>query len=483
MNIVIDYIMKFVPKSLHLLFVAELLERISFFILLMFIVKILKLSFGMVHNESIFVYHVYVSLIFLLTIVGSAVADFILGYYESVLCGLILIVLGNATLLISNNYSIILVALSLTIIGNAFIKPALAVVVSKSYKLADNNRDIGFTWLYVTDHLGYLIAGILVLYLYQSSDIRLVTSIIFVISLLSVIFCVFAIRRHKQAHIVCRYKLKTQIKKILISLICLILFVANVYVLNRQLDIKLILVCISIAVLGYVILSINMLKYGHSRSSVVLMVVYFILTAIFASCFYICLQFFTFYLSWDSILTQQLSGWSQYIYLVIIIAHSLINVLLAPFLAFLWQLYGKQGRNISNAYKFLIGLICTMFALLCSSVISSNLFELHWVVLSVLVVLALLFIVCAEVCIIPVGMSLVSRLAPIEFPALCMGGLFFMLGLGSFIALSIGLNPEQLSQPLIKYHYLFYGYLSALGIIICFYILLLPIIKFIHGDR
>lgn len=97
--------------------------------------------------------------------------------------------------------------------------------------------------------------------------------------------------------------------------------------------------------------------------------------------------------------------------------------------------------------------------------------------------LSILFVACAEICIIPVGMSLISRLAPTKFPAVYMSGLTFMLGMGSVISLLIGFNSSRLSQKFIEYHHLFYDYSIVLAIVIGVYVLMLPIIKLIHGDR
>lgn len=468
--------MKFIPKSLNLLFVAQVFERISFFTLLMFLVNILNFYFGMKHHESIFVYHTYLSLGLLLTIIGGIVADFILGYYESTLIGLILIVFGNSLLVIYTDYLILLTALSFIIIGNAFIKPALMVIVGQSYELTDNNRDIGFTLLYITNHIGYIIAGIAALYFYEFSDVQVMINFTFVLSLLSVIICIVAIKFYRQSHIICRYKIKSKIKYAIILLLVPALLSANIFVLNRQVNVKVILFCASIIVLGYTALGLNMLKYGYNRSNMLLVMGYFILTALFGSCFYVCLQFFTSYL-------LELAGWFRHIYLVIILIYSIITVLLAPWIALLWQRYANHGRDISNAYKFLIGLSCILLALLCCSIISSNLFEFSSLIVFGMIILVILFAACAEICIIPVGMSLVSRLASTRFPAIYMSGLTFMLGMGSVISLLIGFNSSRLSQKFIEYHYLFYDYSTVLAIVIGVYVLLLPIIKLIHGDR
>jgi len=152
------------PKGLFLLFFVEMWERFSYYgmraLLVLYMVKALQFS----TEKSGQIYGWYTGLVYLTPLMGGYIADRYLGQRKCILIGGILMALGHFAMAfppLPFFYS----ALILLIIGNGFFKPNISTVVGTLYKKNDPRRDAGFTIFYMGINLGAffspLICGVL----------------------------------------------------------------------------------------------------------------------------------------------------------------------------------------------------------------------------------------------------------------------------------------------------------------------------------
>ena len=155
------------PKQLYMLFFAEMWERFSFYgmraLLILFMVK----EFLYSDDEAYHVYAAYGALVYTTPFLGGIIADKLLGYRKSVMLGGILMAIGHFVMagpdLTPEGYKwldqyFFFTALAFLIVGNGFFKPNISSIVGSLYGENDPRRDAGFTIFYMGVNLGAFLA-------------------------------------------------------------------------------------------------------------------------------------------------------------------------------------------------------------------------------------------------------------------------------------------------------------------------------------
>jgi proton-dependent oligopeptide transporter, POT family len=159
-------------------------------------------------------------------------------------------------------------------------------------------------------------------------------------------------------------------------------------------------------------------------------------------------------------------------------------ILLAPLFAGLWQWLGRKGREPSAPAKFGLALVQMGLANLVL-VWGAEAYGLAAMTPVILVFMYYLLATTAELCLSPVGLSAMNRLAPKFLASLIMGAWFYMTAVGNFVAGKIGEatgghDGEMTKQGLLDVYELF-GYIS-IGVAVVV-LLLSPIVKrWMHLD-
>jgi proton-dependent oligopeptide transporter, POT family len=148
------------PKQLWYLFFSEMWERFSFYgmrgMLVIFMVNQLMMNDEVANLQ----YGATQAFVYAFTFVGGLFADKILGYRKSLFWGGLLMIVGSVILAIDPK-QFFFVGIGFTIIGTGFFKPNISTIVGKLYKDDDNRRDAGFSLFYAGVNLGALIGGYL----------------------------------------------------------------------------------------------------------------------------------------------------------------------------------------------------------------------------------------------------------------------------------------------------------------------------------
>ena len=152
------------PRGLALLFAVEMWERFSYYGMRALLVLYLVNSLGWTDGNAARLYGTYTSLVWLTPIIGGYIADRILGTRRSMIIGSLIITIGHFLLALQRMPTFYL-GLACVIIGTGFFKPNVSTQVGQLYPPGDPRRDAGFTIFYMGINLGATIAPIVCGYL------------------------------------------------------------------------------------------------------------------------------------------------------------------------------------------------------------------------------------------------------------------------------------------------------------------------------
>ena len=150
------------PRGLSTLFFTEMWERFSYYGMRGFLILYMTKALGFTDQQAGLSYGNYVSSVWLTPILGGLIADRWLGHYRSVLIGGAIIALGHFTLAFPS-LPFFYAGLTLIVIGTGLLKPNVSTLVGSLYEKGDERRDAGFSIFYMGINLGAflgpLIAG------------------------------------------------------------------------------------------------------------------------------------------------------------------------------------------------------------------------------------------------------------------------------------------------------------------------------------
>ena len=151
-------------KTLFLLFFTEMWARFSYYgmraLLILYLVKALHYS----DRTAGLIYGSYTGLVYLTPLFGGYLADKYLGYSKSIILGGILMICGHLSLAMDTIPTFFL-GLSLLVLGNGFFKPNISTLLGYQYRHVPEKKDSAFTIFYMGINLGAAIGPILCGYL------------------------------------------------------------------------------------------------------------------------------------------------------------------------------------------------------------------------------------------------------------------------------------------------------------------------------
>jgi POT family proton-dependent oligopeptide transporter len=171
------------PRGLATLFFTEFWERWSFYgmraLLVLFMTTAVAASadgpgggLGFSESHATSLYHIYGSLIYLMSLPGGWLADRFLGPRKSVLYGGIVIMCGHVVLAIHGATTFFL-GLGLVILGTGLLKPNVSTIVGQLYTPADQRRDSAYSIFYMGINLGSFVSQIVCPKLAENPNVRI----------------------------------------------------------------------------------------------------------------------------------------------------------------------------------------------------------------------------------------------------------------------------------------------------------------------
>ena len=163
MNLTLEQIQDFkgkYPRQIWSLFFSEMWERFCFYgmrgMLVFFMIS--ELKFG--DQQANLQYGATQAFVYAFTFVGGLFADKILGFRKSLFWGGLLMIVGSL-ILAFEPHQFFFLGIAFTVVGTGFFKPNISTMVGKLYKSDDARRDAGFSLFYAGINLGALLGGYL----------------------------------------------------------------------------------------------------------------------------------------------------------------------------------------------------------------------------------------------------------------------------------------------------------------------------------
>lgn len=157
------------PKALYLLFFTEMWERFSYYgmrgILILYLTKSL-LEGGLAINEQTasLIYGFFTGFVYFTPLIGGWLADKFIGQRTAITIGGITMMIGQFVLFAINSHTGLYLGLFLLILGNGFFKPNISTLVGRLYSENDPKRDSAFSIFYMGINLGAFLAPLVIGY-------------------------------------------------------------------------------------------------------------------------------------------------------------------------------------------------------------------------------------------------------------------------------------------------------------------------------
>jgi POT family proton-dependent oligopeptide transporter len=172
------------PKGLFLLFTTELWERFSYYamraILVLYLVDRVQTDgghgLGWSQADAISLYGTFTGLVFLTPLIGGWLADAYLGQRKAIYIGGFLMAAGQFILgtphawVPGMDIEMFYLGLGVLILGNGLFKPNISTMVGDLYAPGDHRRDGAFTIFYMGINVGAFLSGIIVGFVVAAYD-------------------------------------------------------------------------------------------------------------------------------------------------------------------------------------------------------------------------------------------------------------------------------------------------------------------------
>jgi proton-dependent oligopeptide transporter, POT family len=422
------------PKGLYMLFFAEMWERFSYYGMRALLIFYLTKHWLFSDGKANLIYGAYTSLVYITPVLGGYLADRYLGQRKAVLFGGLLLAVGHSLMAVEGSggqtdpaINVFWAALAFIIVGSGFLKANISVMVGQLYKLTDVRRDGAYTIFYMGINLGAAIGTILVGYLGETIGWGYGFGLAGIGMLAGLVVFVLgksALMGAGEAPAPISKSLEWTLYGIGVASVAVIWGLVQ-----YQSVIQGLLAVSGVILLGYVLFeTFKLPKEPRERMFAVLFLIS--LNPLFWGLFEQAggsMSLFT-----DRYVDR--GGTPASLFQSI---NPIYIILFAPLFAGLWQWLGKRGKEPSAPAKFGLALAQMGLANLVL-VWGAEAYGLAAMTPVLFVFLYYLFATTGELCLSPVGLSAMNRLAPRYLASLIMGAWFYMTAVGNFVAGKIG---------------------------------------------
>jgi proton-dependent oligopeptide transporter, POT family len=447
------------PRGLATLFSIEMCERFSYYgmraLLILFMTAPIDaggLAFPVTKAGAI--YGLYGSMVYLLSLPGGWFADRISGHRRAVLYGGILIALGEFCL-VAPAIGTFYLGLVLLVFGTGLLKPNVSTIVGQLYGPTDHRRDAGFSIFYIGINVGALLAPLACGWVGERVSWRLgfgVAGLGMIAGLLQYAFGAKYLGEAGKYPVVPEDPAAAQRAKrnaligalvsLAIGTVCAILAATGTVEITPEIisnTVGVLLVLISIAVFSWLIFGAGWTLTERKRFGAIL--VLFIASCLFWAIFEQAgssLNLFAERSTNNSIFGYQFpASWFQSVQPILV-------VLFAPLFAWLWVTLGKHEP--SSPAKFSVGLLFVGLSL-AILVIPARIAAGGIRVSPMWLTMTYLLQTIGELCLSPIGLSAMTKLAPVRVGGLMMGVWFVSISIGNFLAGRAGSLYESMPLP------------------------------------
>ncbi|MFA7274700.1 MAG: peptide MFS transporter [Crocinitomicaceae bacterium] len=443
------------PKQIWYLFFTEMWERFSFYgmrgMLAVFMVKELFFT----EQDANLKYGAIQAFVYAFTFIGGLFADKILGFKKSLFWGGFLMIIGSFILAFSPR-DLFFFGISFTVIGTGFFKPNISTMVGALYKEGDPRRDAGFGLFYTGINVGALLGGFLCVWVGKTYSWNIAFSlagIVMAIGLVTFYFTKKTLGEIGDSPLLNLPNSKRKTREILVfigSIICIPLILTMVQNTDYT---DMFMYIIGPATLIY--LFYEMTKLSKPEVLRLFAALFFIFFSIVFWAFFEqsggSLSLFALNNLNDSVLGMHIDP-----NVVNNTSNSVFVIAFSALVGLLWIWMAKKRIEPNTMVKFGMGFL---FLALAFYVFYSTRFFADSTGKTSLDIftLAYLVITLGELCLSPIGLSIMTKLAPKKLWGVMMGMWFLASAYGQYVAGILGAgmaNPKpdaSLTEKLTSY--------------------------------
>ncbi len=439
------------PKGLFVCFATEMWERFSFYgmkyLLLLYLTKYHLYTDIM----SLNVLGSYAAMVYAMPVIGGLLADRYLGMRKAVVFGGCLLVLGHLGMafegqqasnvggVVTRDESALQVfyfSLALIVIGVGFLKPNISTIVGQLYDADDPRRDSGFTIFYMGINIGAFSAALLCGYLGETYGWGYgfgAAGIGMMFGLATFIYGQRHLMGHAEPKNPALLKERTFIglnREVSIYLGGLVGVFAIWQMLQFHAVVEATLNIMSLVVLGGLAWFLTQKCNKVERDRMLVLIVLTMSTVVFWALFEQSAASMTLYA--DRVLNRNFLG-VQWTAAQFGSLNAMFIFLLAPGFAWLWTKLGKNGWEPSTPVKFALGIAQAGLGF-GALVVGATMPDESGRVAAIWLVLAYMLHTMGELCLSPVGLSAVTKLAVPSVVGVMMGSWFLATAYSEFVA-------------------------------------------------
>ncbi len=482
------------PRPLWMLFMTEFWERFAFYgmrwALTLYIVAQFYHGSKVGEAPADRTYGAFLALVYATAIFGGYVADRIIGYQRSILLGAGISAIGFFMIMMPSQ-QIFLLGLSTIIVGNGLFKPNISTIVGQLYGPKDDRRDRGFTIFYMGINLGALVSPFLTGWLASvltdtpmQQNYKAVFATTGVGMVISLVWFWFGRRQLKE---IGRPPVERGGggKEVIAVVVGAVIAIPIIYYAMSSvgaIGLQWVLGLLLVGVAGMLFVE-GMHEGPVRRDMTIAMLVLFAFNILFWMFFEQAGSSFNFLA--ENIVNRKMFGgwefpvgWFQTVNPIAIVA-------LAPIVAWIWGALARKGSEPSIPRKFGLGLLANAFGFLLLMYALKSLVNTTGLIPFWPLVVVYVLQTVGELCLSPIGLSMVTKLAPMRFVGLAMGGWFLSIANGNNLAGLVagkisGETGMTVASALNGFTWSFYLLLSF-GILL---FLIAPLInKLMHGVK
>lgn len=427
------------PKALYMLFFAEMWERFSFYGMKALLIVFMTTKMKYVDKEANLILGAYLALVYALPMFGGMLADRVLGYRKAILWGGVTMAMGHFVLAIPGETAFF-AGLGFIIVGNGFFKPNISSLVGKLYAEGDSRRDSGFVIFYMGINIGAALGSVLCGWVGQSVNWHLgfgLAGVFMLIGLFTFLKFQSLLEDHGYSPVPEKLSAKSPFglsTEKLIYMLSWLMIPAFVMLITHHEIMDFIMY--PLAAVAFVYLAITSFRLGKEAGSKLWAATILVICSV---------MFWTFFEQGGGSLNLFALRNVDMNLFGVKLPSTAVNNFINPFFIVtlgavftaLWTFLGKRGWEPNTPVKFglafiQLGLGFYMFVLGARAAVDTGMVSLLYFAGGYL------FLSTGELCISPIGLSMISKLTPGRMVGLLMGIWFLASAMGQYFAGIVG---------------------------------------------
>ncbi len=445
------------PKQLWYLFTVEMWERFCFYgmrgVLTIFMAdKLLGLSLS--DKDANLKYGAIQAFVYAFTFIGGIFADKILGFKKSLLFGGVVMIVGNLLIAFSPQ-NLFYLGITLSIIGTGFFKPNISSMVGELYREGDSRRDAGFGLFYSGINIGALLGGAVCVYFGTSKDYGwsyafLSAAVVMFIGLVTFVFTKKSLGPIGDSPLVALSVKKRTAREVIVYIGAL-LSIPLIFIMIKNTDYTdYFMYTIGPLAVLYFLYETYKEKDGKAQRKLFAAFVFILFSVIFWAFFEQSGGSLALFAKEN--LHHNLLFFDINPNIVNNTSNSLFVIIFSPILGVVWLAMAKRKVEPNTLIKFGLGFLFLALAFYVfyytkffadgNGLTSLNIFTLAYFVITF-----------GELCLSPIGLSIMTKLSPKRLSGMMMGMWFLASAYGQYAAGLLGAgmsSPDENASALTK---------------------------------